>query len=37
MAERASTTVTEVAGSHAIYESQPEAVANLIKQAASAV
>jgi pimeloyl-ACP methyl ester carboxylesterase len=37
MAERAGATVTEVAGSHAIYESQPAAVANLIKQAASAV
>jgi pimeloyl-ACP methyl ester carboxylesterase len=37
MAERACATVTEVAGSHAIYESQPAAVANLIKQAASAV
>jgi pimeloyl-ACP methyl ester carboxylesterase len=37
MAGRASATVTEVAGSHAIYESQPEAVATLIKQAASAV
>ncbi|WP_329047434.1 alpha/beta hydrolase [Amycolatopsis sp. NBC_01488] len=37
MAERAGATVTEVAGSHAIYESQPAAVADLIKQAASAV
>ncbi|HEY3609860.1 MAG TPA: alpha/beta hydrolase [Pseudonocardiaceae bacterium] len=37
MAERAGATVTEVAGSHAIYESQPAVVANLIKQAASAV
>jgi len=36
MAERASATVTEVAGSHAIYESQPEAVANLVKLAAAA-
>jgi hypothetical protein len=30
-------TVSEVAGSHAIYESRPAAVADLIKQAASAV
>jgi len=37
MAERAGATVAEVAGSHAIYESQPAAVADLIKQAASAV
>jgi pimeloyl-ACP methyl ester carboxylesterase len=37
MAERAGATVTEVAGSHAIYESQPQAVADLVKQAASAV
>jgi pimeloyl-ACP methyl ester carboxylesterase len=37
MAERAGATVTEVAGSHAIYESQPKAVADLIRQAASAV
>lgn len=37
MAERAGATVSEVAGSHAIYESQPAAVAALIKQAASAV
>jgi pimeloyl-ACP methyl ester carboxylesterase len=37
MAERAGATVTEVAGSHAIYESQPQAVADLIRQAASAV
>jgi pimeloyl-ACP methyl ester carboxylesterase len=36
MAERAGATVAEVAGSHAIYESQPAAVANLIKQAATA-
>ena len=35
MSERAGATVTEVAGSHAIYESQPSAVAALIKQAAS--
>jgi pimeloyl-ACP methyl ester carboxylesterase len=37
MAERAGATVSEVPGSHAIYESQPAAVADLIKQAASAV
>jgi pimeloyl-ACP methyl ester carboxylesterase len=37
MAERAGATVAEVAGSHAIYESQPQAVADLVKQAASAV
>jgi hypothetical protein len=34
MAERAGATTTEVAGSHAIYVSQPAAVANLISQAA---
>ena len=34
MAERAGSTVNEVAGSHAIYVSQPAAVAALIKQAA---
>ncbi|MDQ1737525.1 MAG: hypothetical protein QOH56_3776 [Pseudonocardiales bacterium] len=34
MAERAGSTVTEVAGSHSIYVSQPKAVASLIKQAA---
>jgi pimeloyl-ACP methyl ester carboxylesterase len=33
MAERAGATVTEVAGSHSVYVSQPEAVAYLIKQA----
>jgi hypothetical protein len=37
MSERAGSTTTEVAGSHAIYQSQPAAVAALIKQAASAV
>ncbi|MDX8032620.1 alpha/beta hydrolase [Lentzea sp. BCCO 10_0856] len=37
MAERAGATVTEVAGSHAIYESQPGAVAELVKQAAETV
>ncbi|MFF3706541.1 alpha/beta hydrolase [Streptomyces phaeochromogenes] len=35
MAERTGATVAEVAGSHAIYVSQPEAVAELIKQAAA--
>ena len=35
MAARAGATVVEVAGSHAIYVSQPEAVADLIKEAAS--
>ena len=34
MSERAGSTVVEVAGSHAIYVSQPNAVAELIKQAA---
>jgi len=34
MSERAGATVTEVAGSHAVYVSQPQAVADLIKQAA---
>jgi pimeloyl-ACP methyl ester carboxylesterase len=36
MALRAGATVTEVAGSHAVYVSQPQAVADLIKQAAEA-
>jgi len=36
MSERARATVTEAAGSHAIYVSQPAVVAQLIKQAASA-
>ena len=35
MAERAGSTVTEAAGSHAIYVSQPAAVADLIKKAAA--
>src|SRR3954447_14144365 len=35
MAERAGATVTEIAGSHSIYVSQPKAVASLIEQAAS--
>jgi pimeloyl-ACP methyl ester carboxylesterase len=34
MAERAGATVTEAPGSHSIYLSQPQAVANLIRQAA---
>jgi pimeloyl-ACP methyl ester carboxylesterase len=34
MAERAGATVSEAAGSHSIYVSQPKAVANLIAQAA---
>lgn len=37
MAGRAGATLVEVAGSHAIYVSQPEAVAALIEQAAEAV
>ncbi|HEX6393784.1 MAG TPA: alpha/beta hydrolase [Acidimicrobiales bacterium] len=37
MAERAGSTTVEVPGSHAIYVSQPAAVANLISQAAEAV
>ena len=37
MSERAGATEVEVAGSHAIYVSQPQAVAALIKQAADAV
>ena len=35
MSQRAGSTVVEVAGSHAIYVSQPEATATLIKQAAT--
>jgi len=35
MAERAGATTVEVAGSHSVYVSQPKAVANLIKQAAT--
>lgn len=34
MAKRAGSTVVEVAGSHAIYVSQPQAVADLVKRAA---
>jgi pimeloyl-ACP methyl ester carboxylesterase len=37
MSARAGSTVVEVAGSHSIYVSQPEAVADLIKKAASEV
>jgi len=37
MAGRAGATVVEVPGSHSVYVSQPEAVADLIRQAASAV
>ena len=37
MSNRAGATVTEVAGSHAIYMSQPAAVAALIEQAANGV
>ena len=35
MAERAGATVAEAAGSHAVYVSQPQAVADLIKRAAA--
>jgi pimeloyl-ACP methyl ester carboxylesterase len=37
MSKRAGSTVVEVAGSHAIYVSQPKAVAALIEQAAKGV
>lgn len=37
MAERAGATTAEVPGSHAIYVSQPSAIAGLITQAATAV
>jgi pimeloyl-ACP methyl ester carboxylesterase len=37
MSKRAGSTVVEVAGSHAIYVSQPDAVAKLIKSAATGV
>jgi hypothetical protein len=37
MSRRAGSTVVEVAGSHAIYVSQPQAVAALIEQAAREV
>ena len=36
MSERAGSTVVEVEGSHAIYQSQPAAVAELIEEAAQA-
>jgi hypothetical protein len=37
MSQWAGSKVTEVFGSHAVYVSQPQAVADLIKQAASAL
>ena len=37
MSKRAGSTVTEVKGSHAVYVSQPEAVAKLIEQVAASV
>jgi hypothetical protein len=37
MSKRAGSTVVEVAGSHAIYVSQPNAVAKLIESAAKGV
>jgi hypothetical protein len=37
MASRAGAEVTEAPGSHAIYVSDPEAVASVIKQAADAL
>jgi hypothetical protein len=37
MCQRARSTVVEVAASHSVYVSQPAAVADLIKQASSAV
>jgi pimeloyl-ACP methyl ester carboxylesterase len=37
MSQRAGSTVVEVAGSHAIYVSQPQAVAALIKEAAKGI
>jgi hypothetical protein len=37
MSKRAGSTVVEAKGSHAIYVSQPEAVASLIEQAANSV
>ena len=36
MSERAGATVTESPGSHALYVSRPQAVADLVKQAAAA-
>jgi pimeloyl-ACP methyl ester carboxylesterase len=35
MSKRAGSTVTEVKGSHAVYVSQPQAVAHFIEQAAT--
>jgi hypothetical protein len=35
MSERAGSSVTKVAASHSVYISQPQAVASLIKKAAS--
>jgi hypothetical protein len=35
MSERAGSTVKKVGGSHAIYVSNPQAVANIIKEAAT--
>jgi pimeloyl-ACP methyl ester carboxylesterase len=37
MAKRAGATVVEVPGSHAVYVSNPKAVADLIEQAASGI
>ena len=37
MSERAGSTVVEVPGSHAIYVSQPQAVVDLIEQAATSI
>ena len=37
MSKRAGSTVSEVAGSHAVYVSQPKAVAALIEKAAQGV
>jgi pimeloyl-ACP methyl ester carboxylesterase len=37
MSKRAGSTVVEVEGSHSVYVSQPQAVANLIEQAAKSV
>jgi hypothetical protein len=37
MAKRAGATVVEVPGSHAIYVSNPKAVADLIEQVASSI
>jgi pimeloyl-ACP methyl ester carboxylesterase len=37
MAQRAGSTVSEVSGSHAVYVSQPQAVASLIEKAAAAL